>query len=50
VVAPGFIDTHYHALDGLAVRLALGDGVTTGMDLEWGALNVDEWYAAKKDK
>ncbi|TWT60940.1 amidohydrolase family protein [Rubinisphaera italica] len=50
VVAPGFIDTHYHALDGLAVRLALRDGVTTGMDLEWGALNIDAWYAAKKNK
>jgi len=48
VVAPGFIDTHYHALDGLAVRLALRDGVTTGMDLEWGAMNIDEWYEAKK--
>lgn len=47
VVAPGFIDTHYHALDGLAVRLALRDGVTTGMDLEWGAMNVSAWYASK---
>ncbi len=49
VIAPGFIDTHYHALDGLAVKMAMRDGVTTGMDLEWGALNIDEWYAAKKD-
>lgn len=46
VVAPGFIDTHFHALDGLSIRLALRDGVTTGMDLEWGALNIDEWYTA----
>lgn len=50
VVAPGFIDTHYHALDELAVKMAIRDGVTTGMDLEWGALNIDKWYAAKKDK
>ncbi len=50
VVAPGFIDTHYHALDELAVKMAIRDGVTTGMDLEWGALNVDQWYAAKKDQ
>ena len=50
VVAPGFIDTHYHALDELAVKMALRDGVTTGMDLEWGALNVDQWYAAKEGK
>ncbi len=44
VVAPGFIDTHHHALDELAVKMGIRDGVTTGMDLEWGALNVDQWY------
>ena len=49
VVAPGFIDTHVHALDGLTVRLRALDGVTTGMDLEVGAYNVGEWYAQKKD-
>lgn len=48
VVAPGFIDTHFHALDGLSIRLAALDGHTTGMDLELGALNIDEWYASKK--
>lgn len=47
VVSPGFIDTHFHALDGLAVRLAAHDGVTTGMDLEIGSSLVPEWYAAK---
>ena len=50
VVAPGFIDTHFHALDGLAVRLAALDGVTTGMDLEVGASMVGKWYAAKEGK
>ena len=50
VVAPGFIDTHFHALDGLAVRLAALDGVTTGMDLEVGASMVSKWYAAKEGK
>ena len=49
VVAPGFIDTHFHALDGLSIRLAALDGHTTGMDLEAGALNISEWYAAKQD-
>ena len=44
VVAPGFIDTHFHAVDVFASKLALRDGVTTGMDLEAGALNVGEWY------
>jgi len=48
VVAPGPIDTHFHSLDGLSMKMAARDGVTTGMDLEIGAINVDEWYAAKK--
>ncbi|QYK01657.1 amidohydrolase family protein [Shewanella psychrotolerans] len=49
VVAPGFIDTHFHALDGLSLKLAALDGVTTGMDLEAGAIHVAKWYA-EKDK
>lgn len=49
VVAPGFIDTHFHSLDGLSIKLAAYDGVTTGMDLEIGALNVAQWYDSKKD-
>ena len=40
VVAPGFIDTHYHATDVFASKMALRDGVTTGMDLEAGSFNV----------
>jgi hypothetical protein len=48
VVSPGFIDTHFHALDGLSSRAALRDGVTTGMDLELGAMNVGAWYAEKE--
>jgi N-acyl-D-amino-acid deacylase len=47
VVAPGFIDTHLHALDPFATKLALRDGVTTGMDLEMGALNIGAWYAKR---
>ncbi len=50
VVGPGWIDTHFHALDGLAIQLAIRDGVTTGMDLEWGAMNVADWYESKEDK
>jgi hypothetical protein len=50
VVAPGFIDTHFHSLDIFAVKFALRDGVTTGMDLEYGAWPIDTWYAAKKGK
>ena len=31
VVAPGFIDTHYYSIDGLSMKMAARDGVTTGM-------------------
>lgn len=47
VVSPGFIDTHFHAVDPFATKLALRDGTTTGMDLEAGALNVGQWYDKK---
>ncbi|RRJ82402.1 amidohydrolase family protein [Aestuariirhabdus litorea] len=50
VVAPGFIDTHFHSLDGLAVKLGALDGVTTGMDLEVGAIGIADWYESKKGK
>ena len=48
VVAPGFIDLHFHALDGLSLKMAALDGVTTGMDLEIGAIGVEAWYADKE--
>jgi len=49
VVAPGFIDTHFHAVDPFASKLAIADGInTTGMDLEAGASRVGEWYENKK--
>ena len=50
VVSAGFIDTHFHALDDLAVKMAMRDGVTTGMDLEWGALDVAQWYQQKQGR
>ena len=49
VVAPGFIDTHFHAVDPFATKMAVADGITTGMDLEAGATPVGDWYA-EKDK
>ena len=49
VVSPGFIDTHYHAVDIFATKMALRDGVTTGMDLELGAFNVKAWYDKKAE-
>ena len=47
VVAPGFIDGHFHAVDPYATKLAVQDGVTTGMDLEAGTSDVGKWYAKK---
>ena len=49
VVAPGFIDTHFHAVDPLATKMVVAGGVTTGMNLEAGATRVGEWYA-NRDK
>ncbi|MDP4744864.1 MAG: amidohydrolase family protein [Porticoccaceae bacterium] len=48
VVAPGFIDTHFHSVDRFATKLAVRDGVTTGMDLEAGATRVGDWYKEKE--
>ena len=48
VVAPGFIDTHFHSVDPFATKMVVADGVTTGMDLEAGATRIGEWYAKKE--
>ena len=51
VVAPGFIDTHFHANGSTwGSKAALRDGVTTPMDLELGCINIDEWYAEREGK
>ena len=49
VVAPGFIDAHLHGVTPIAYKLALRDGLTTAMDLEFGTLGtrVDDWYAER---
>jgi N-acyl-D-amino-acid deacylase len=47
VVAPGFIDTHFHSIDRFATKLAVQDGITTGMDLEAGSTMVGQWYQEK---
>lgn len=46
VVAPGFIDSHWHWPRPVGYKLALRDGVTTAMDLEAGVMGrrVGEWY------
>ena len=50
VVAPGFIDTHFHWVRPMGHKLALRDGRTTVMDLEMGTLGtkVAEWYASRE--
>lgn len=46
VVAPGFIDTHFHWTRPIGYKLALRDGVTTAMDLEAGVYGprMGDWY------
>jgi predicted amidohydrolase len=52
VVAPGFMDTHWHWPRPVGYKLALRDGVTTAMDLEWGCYgpNVSKWYDMHKGR
>ena len=50
VVAPGFIDTHTHSSDKYVIKMAMMDGVTTGLDTEVGALNIAAWYDREKGK
>jgi hypothetical protein len=48
VVAPGFIDTHTHSSDKYSIKMSMMDGVTTGLDLEAGAVNIADWYEREK--
>jgi hypothetical protein len=51
VVAPGFLDTHHHNVcTPFGQKLALRDGVTTPMELEFGVLPVDLWYSSMEGK
>ena len=43
-VAPGFIDLHRHGQDAENYRHAALDGVTSVLELEVGAGDVDRWY------
>jgi N-acyl-D-aspartate/D-glutamate deacylase len=47
VVSPGFIDLHAHGQDPFSARLQAQDGVTTALELEGGAGDVDSWYASR---
>lgn len=50
VVAPGFVDLHQHSQDAAAYRLKAADGVTTAVDLEAGAADVDRFYAEREGR
>lgn len=50
VVAPGFIDYHWHCPAQRCYEIGLKDGLTSAMDLEFGTLGsaMADWYAARK--
>lgn len=48
VVAPGAIDLHSHGQDDENYRIQALDGVTTGLELELGASDIDEWYEERE--
>ena len=46
IVAPGFIDTHFHFQTQIGYSLGLRDGLTSSMDFEMGCAGsyIDRWY------
>jgi N-acyl-D-aspartate/D-glutamate deacylase len=47
VVAPGFIDPHAHAQSREGNEFQARDGVTTALELESGAMPMDDWYRSR---
>ena len=50
VVAPGFIDLHSHGQDHENYVIQARDGVTTALELEVGAGDIDAWYAEREGR
>ncbi len=50
VVAPGFIDLQSHGQDPYAIKLLLRDGVTSALDVEFGAYPVEDYYKEREGK
>lgn len=52
IVAPGFIDTHFHWQQPMGYALGLRDGLTTSMDLEEGCAGtiIAKWYDEREGK
>ncbi len=48
VVVPGFIDLHAHGQTPETYRFQARDGVTTALELEVGAADIERWYADRK--
>ena len=50
IVAPGFIDPHAHWQTLEGNRYQARDGVTTALELESGAMPIDDWYASREGR
>jgi N-acyl-D-aspartate/D-glutamate deacylase len=48
VVTPGFIDLHAHGQMPETYRFQARDGVTTALELEVGAADIEKWYSERK--
>ncbi|MCL2919247.1 amidohydrolase family protein [Shewanella litorisediminis] len=50
IVAPGFIDTHFHWQTPIGYRVGLRDGMTSSMDFEAGCAGsyIAAWYKARE--
>ena len=50
VIAPGFIDLHFHGRNPASDKYEALDGVTASFELEIGTADVDAWYQARAGK